>query len=59
MTRKEQARLLRLEIENRELRQSLAHHQDVNRNMLYEVVDLKTKLALVDWALHGEETPCP
>ena len=59
MTRKEQARLLRLEIENRELRQALAHHQDVNRNMLYEVVDLKTKLALVDWALHGDDAPCP
>ena len=58
MTRKEQARLLRMEIENRELRKALEHHQDVNRNMLYEVVEMKTKLALVDWALHGDESVC-
>lgn len=53
MTAKERQRMQRLEIENRELRQALEHHQDVNRRMLYEIVDLKTKLELVDLALHG------
>jgi len=43
----------RLEIENRELRLALEHHQDVNRRLIYEVVDLKAKLELVDLALHG------
>lgn len=53
MTAKERQRLQRLEIENRELRQALEHHQDVNRRMLYELVDQKAKLELVDLALHG------
>ena len=56
MTRKERQRMERLEIENRHLRHSLEHAQDVNRNMLYEIVDMKTKLELIDSALHGSET---
>lgn len=55
MTAKERQRMQRLEIENRELRAALDHHQDVNRRMLYELVDLKTKLQMVDLALHGDE----
>ena len=55
MNAKERQRMQRLEIENRELRASLEHVQDVNRKMLYELVDLKTKLELVDIALHGNE----
>lgn len=53
MTAKERQRMQRLEIENRELRQALEHHQDANRRMLYEIVELKTKLELVDLALNG------
>ena len=56
MTRKEQQRMLRLEIENRELRERLDHFMDVNRKMLYEIVDMKARLELVDYALHGETT---
>lgn len=55
MTAKERQRMQRLEIENRELRQALEHNKDVNRKMLYEIVDLKAKLELVDLALHGHE----
>lgn len=54
MTAKERQRMQRLEIENRELRQALEHYQDVNRNMLYELVDLKAKLELVRSALDGD-----
>lgn len=54
MTKKEQQRMLRLEIENKELRERLDHHMEVGRKMLYEIVDLKTRLQLVDSALHGE-----
>ena len=55
MTAKERQKLQRLEIENRELRHALDHSQDVGRKMLYEIVDLRTKLELVDLALHGGE----
>jgi hypothetical protein len=55
MTAKERQKLQRLEIENRELRQALDHSQDVGRKMLYEIVDLRAKLELVDLALHGVE----
>lgn len=55
MTAKECQRMQRLEIENRELRAALEHQQDVGRRMLYEIVDLKAKLELVDLALHGGE----
>lgn len=57
MTAKERQQMRRLEIENRELRQALEHHQDVNRRMLYEIVDLKTKLELVSEAVFGEAVP--
>jgi predicted phosphodiesterase len=53
MTAKERQRLQRLEIENRELRAALEHHQDVNRKMIYEIVEMRAKLELVDLALHG------
>lgn len=53
MTAKERLRMQRLEIENRELRKALEHHQDVNRRMLYEFVEMKVKLELVDLALQG------
>lgn len=53
MTSKERQRMQRLEIENRELRAALEHQQEVGRKMLYEIVDMKTKLELIDTALHG------
>ena len=54
MTAKERLRMQRLELENRELRRDLEHVQDVNRKMLYELVDLRIKLELIDSALHGD-----
>ncbi len=53
MTAKERQRMQRLEIENRELRAALEHHQDVGRKMLYEIVDMKAKLELIESALAG------
>ena len=48
MTAKERQRMQRLEIENRELRQALEHHQDVNRRMLYKIVDLTIGLRVTE-----------
>ena len=59
MTRKEQARLARLEVENRHLRETLDQAHEVNCNMLYELVGLKTKLEMVELALRSEAAPCP
>jgi hypothetical protein len=55
MTAKELKRVQRLEIENRELRKQLEHYQDVNRQMIYEIVNLKTTLELVNLAVNGED----
>lgn len=55
MTAKELKRVQRLEIENRELRKQLEHYQDVSRQMIYEIVDLKTTLELVNLAVNGED----
>ena len=54
MTAKERQRMQRLEIENKHLREELDRHREVGRKMLYEIVDMKTKLELIDIALHGE-----
>ena len=54
MTKSESRKMLRLEIENRELRERLDHFMEVNRKMLYEIVDMKARLEMVDHALHGE-----
>ena len=54
MNSKERQKMQRLEIENRELREKLDHCQDVNRKMIYEIVDMKVKLELIDSALNGE-----
>lgn len=54
MTAKEQQRMKRLEIENQELRAMLEKHAAVYRDQLFLVVDMKTKLQLIDTALHGE-----
>lgn len=59
MTRKEQARMARLEAENRRLREAVDKHFSVYCQMLHESIELKTKLELIEIALHGEETSCP
>jgi hypothetical protein len=53
MTAKEKQRMKRLEIENRELKSVLSKHTDVYRNQLFEIVEMKTKLQLIDIAMHG------
>ena len=53
MTAKERQRMKRLEIENRELKAVLSKHTDVYRNQLFEIVEMKTKLQLIDMAMHG------
>jgi hypothetical protein len=55
MNRKEQIKMLRLERENADLRARLDKQFDIYRNQLYELVDMQTKLALIDLVLHGEE----
>ena len=53
MTAKEKQRMKRLEIENRELRAMLEKHTAVYRDQLYLVVEMKTKLQLIDMVMHG------
>jgi hypothetical protein len=45
----------RLETENRELREKIAHHMRVYGNMLVELAEMRAKLEMVDYALHGDE----
>jgi len=55
MTAKDRHRLRRLEIENEYLREKLDQMAQINRNKLYEIVDLKTTLDLVRAAVTGED----
>jgi len=55
MTAKEKQRMKRLEIENRELKAVLSKHTDVYRDQLFLIVEMKTKLQLIDMAMHGGE----
>jgi hypothetical protein len=51
MTAKDRHRLRRLEIENEYLREKLDQMAQINRNNLYEIVDLKTTLDIIKAAL--------
>lgn len=53
MTPKEAQRMKRLEIENSELRAQIEKHMSVYRESLYQIVEMKTKLQLIDMAMHG------
>lgn len=55
MSKKEQMQLARLEIENSELRARLDKSMDVYREQSMELIDLRTKLELVEFALRGGE----
>ena len=55
MTAKEQQKLRRLEIENRELREKLDKNFQIYRDQLYLIVEMRAKLELIDLALHGSE----
>lgn len=54
MTAKEQQRMQRLEIENRELREQNAKHARIYGDNLMEIIELKAKLELIESALRGE-----
>ena len=53
MTAKDRHRLRRLEIENEYLREKLDQQSQIIRNNLYEIVELKTALDLVRYAVTG------
>lgn len=53
MTAKELQKMKRLEIENSELRAQIEKHISVYRESLYLIVEMKTKLQLIDMAMHG------
>lgn len=53
MTKKEQMKMQRLEIENSHLRERLAKAMDVYRDQLWELVELRTKLEMVELAIKG------
>lgn len=54
MTAKERQLMLKLEIENRELRSQNAKHFEIYRDSLIDVIELRAKLELVEMALRGD-----
>ena len=54
MNKKEQMQMARLEIENKELRAKLDKSIDVYREQAIELIELRTKLELIEFALRGE-----
>lgn len=54
MTAKEAQRMKRLEIENQELRAMMDKHASVYRDQLFLIVEMKTKLQLIDMAMNGD-----
>ncbi len=55
MTAKERQRMQRLEIENRLLRERLEKSMDIYRDHATEIIEMRTKLELIDIALHGRD----
>lgn len=55
MTKKEQGQMARLQVENRHLRDQIDKHFSVYRETLYELVDLQTKLEMIEFALRVEQ----
>jgi hypothetical protein len=53
MTKQEQQKMRRLELENEQLRKINNYHIDVYRDMAIEMIELKTKLQLIEEAIHG------
>ena len=53
MTAKERQRMLRLEIENAELRERVSKDMSVYSNNLIEIIELKATLELIQFALEG------
>ena len=55
MTAKEAAKLRRLEVENEELKLVISRHIEVYRDQAMELIDLRTRLRLVEEALQKPE----
>ena len=55
MNQKEAAKLRRLEVENEELRRMNLRHIEVYRDQALELIDLRTRLRLVEEALREPE----
>lgn len=54
MTAKERQHVQRLEIKNRELLAEIERQQEAYRKTVYELVDLKARLELVESALRND-----
>jgi len=57
MTSKERAQLARLKSENARLREEVARHLEIYRQQAWELIDLRTRLDLVQQALQQGDTP--
>lgn len=55
MTKKEQGQMARLVVENRRLKEALDKHFAVYRETMIELVELKTKLEMIEFALGRED----
>lgn len=55
MTKKEQREMARLRVENKQLRDAIETHLKVYRENLYELVELKTKIEMIEFALGWED----
>ena len=55
MTRRESLRMRCLETENKYLRETLERQMEIYRSQLFEIVDLKTKIDLIDEAVRNEK----
>jgi hypothetical protein len=53
MTKKEQAELSRLRVENVKLKAEVDKLFGIYRDQLFEIVDIRTKLELVEQAING------
>ncbi len=54
MTAKEHTRLLRLEVENKQLREQIAKHLRIYGEQLSEICDMRVKLELIELAMRGD-----
>jgi len=57
MTSKERALLARLQAENIRLKEEVAKHLEVYRQQSWELIDLRTRLDLVQQAMQQGDTP--
>lgn len=54
MTKQEQQRMTRLEIENNEMREKISRHMAVYGDMLIEIIELKATISLIESAINRE-----